>query len=119
MMRSHGVWSKNRRKMMAHALRETTCVNKNQRGAIREHQVCDAPVDFFPHLVRSHWAKLAGRNFDRQIQMPPLRNLDDCRSRPVIACEKICYQLDGLLCGGETNTSRMIPGEGIEAFERK
>src|ERR1700735_106668 len=118
-MRSDRVWSKNRGEMMADALRETTCVDKNQRGAICEHEVCDALVDFFPHLVRSHWAKLAGWNFDSQIQMAPLRNLDDCRSRPVIACEKICYQLDRLLSSGEADPSRTVPGESIEAFERK
>ena len=103
MMGSHCVLAENRGKMMAHALREPPGVNKNQRGTICEHEIGDALVNLFPHLVRSHGPKLAGRNFDRQIQMAPLRNLDDCRTGPLVSGQKMCDQFDGLLCGGETD----------------
>src|ERR1700691_1979597 len=102
MMRSHCVLAENRGKMMAHALRKPPGVDKNQRGTICEHEIGDALVNLLPHLVRSYRAKLAGRNFDSQIQMAPLRNLHDCRAGPVIAGKKISDQLDGLLSSGKT-----------------
>src|ERR1700733_2093785 len=103
-MRSHGILAKNRGEMMPDAFREAPGVNKNQRGAIGKHEVGDALVNFLPHLVRSHRPKLTGRNFDSQIQMSALRNLDDCWGGPLVSGKKICNQLDGLLSSGETDS---------------
>ena len=77
----------------------------------------EAIVDFVPHFVGGDGAKLAGGNFNGEIELTTMADLHCHGIRPVGAGEKVGYELDGLLCGRKANARQAPAGQVIETFE--
>ena len=106
-------------KMVRHALRHTARIDKNQRGAMLGGQPSEAIVDFVPHFVGGHGAKLAAGDFHGQIEFTPMADLHDVRRRLLRAGEKIGHEFDGFLRRGETDARQPLARQMVEAFERQ
>ena len=60
-------------------------------------QIGDAVVNLVPHLVGRNWPQLAGRNFDGEIKLPLVPDIDDDRRGPTVSCKKVRDLLDRFL----------------------
>src|SRR6267378_4483612 len=78
---------------------------------------CKAIVDFVPHFVGSHRAKLAGGNFDGQVELTPMTYLHDHGIGATRAGEKMGHEFDGLLRGRKANAREVPAGQMVETFE--
>jgi len=63
--------------MMGHALRHSARIYKDQSGAMRSNQIPEPAINFLPNFVRHHRVKRRLRDFDRQVQFPPMTDVDD------------------------------------------
>ena len=119
MVRCHGTFSEQHRQMMRNALRQSPRVYENECGAIFFNQPGDARIDFFPHSVRSHGPEFACRHFDRQIDLPALRNMHQYWLRSAIANQKLAYEIHGLLRGRKTNSGGRLCRQCFKTLKRK
>ena len=86
---------------MRQALGETAGVYENEGGAVLSGQCGDAVVNFVPHFVGRNWAKLAGGNFDAQIQLATMADLYDDRIGACCSAEEILRQVRMGFCVAE------------------
>ena len=118
-MRGDSVLSQAFTEMMGHTLGETAGVYENESGAVLSGQCGNAVVNFVPHFVGRDGTELAARNFDGQIQFPPMADLHDDRIGVSSSTEKLRNKFDGPLRGGKTDAGQRFAGQMIETFEGK
>src|ERR1700739_3455489 len=79
----------------------------------------DPVVDLGPHFVGRNWAKLAGGNFDAQIQLATMTYLHNRGIGPVVSSQKMSHELDRFLGRRKTDARQALAGQMIETLERK
>ena len=68
----------------------------------------DAVVDLVPKFIAGNGPKLLTRDFDRQVHLALMADIDDHRIRTMIAGKKMGHGFDRFLRGGKTNAYRTI-----------
>ena len=63
--------------MMRDTLRQPTCVDEDQRGAVFADELRYAFVNLVPHLVRGDGAQFTGWHFDGKIDLPLVADLNN------------------------------------------
>src|SRR5947207_12356182 len=106
-------------KMMRYALCEPTRVDEDQRGAVLCGESGEPVVNFRPHFVGRNWSKLAAGNFDCQVQLAAMTDLDDRRIGAIAANQKTRHEFDRSLRCGKSDACEAPAGQMVEAFERK
>src|SRR6187402_1301569 len=99
MMRRHGIGADPLGEMMRNAFREASRIDEDECRPMLANERGDAVVNFVPELVRRDWPQLAWRHFNRQIEMTPAGDLDDCGRPASRAGEEAADELDGFLRG--------------------
>jgi hypothetical protein len=97
-------------KVMRHALCEAARIDKNEGRTMLRGQLDKAIVDFVPHFVGSHRAKLATGNLDRNIELAPMAYLHNDRIGPIRTSQKMRHEFDGLLGSGKANAREALAG---------
>src|SRR5580693_9662020 len=100
--------------MVRNSLRESPCIYEHQRGAMLLDQFHEAVVYLVPHFVGRDGAKLAGGNFDREIELPFVADVNDYGVWTLIACEEMGNLFNRLLCRGEANAHRRTMRQGFQ-----
>ena len=105
------------RQIMRDAFRQASGVHENQRRAMLPGEFSDAVVNFVPHLVGRDWTQLAARNFDRQIELPLVPDIDDHRRRTPVASQEVCNLFDRPLRSREPDAYRWPMCQGMQTFQ--
>src|SRR5215471_17834824 len=85
--------------MQSQSFGQPSRVDEDERRAMFQRQRGESIVDLAPHLIAGHRAEFGRRNFDREIELASMPNVDNRGSWPVRACQKVRNQLNRLLCG--------------------
>ena len=110
---------------MGHALGQSPRVDENQRAAMRGDQLGQPGVDFGPLLVGANGRQLAGRHFDRQIELARVSLVDDAARRlsrrvdPIGADQKPGNALDRPLRGRKPDPHRRRLHSRARPFQRQ
>ena len=78
-----------------------------------------AVINLVPHLIGGDCTESAGRNFDCEIELSLVSNIDDHRIGAAIAGEKVCNFFDGLLGGRKPNAHRRTISKRFQPLQRK
>ncbi len=98
-MRRHVLLAHALAQVMTQALSQPPRVYKHQRRPVLLHQLYQAVVDRVPHLVRGHRPQRHRWNFDREVKLPLVANVDDDRIRTPASRQKVRDILDRFLGG--------------------
>ena len=107
------------RKLMRHSFCQPSRIDEKQRRTMLSDEFHHPVVNFVPHLVGGDRAQSAGRNFDREIKLPPVSNVDDHRVGTAIAGKKVRNLFDWFLCCRQTNAHRRTIGQRFQSFQRE
>src|ERR1039457_2367993 len=103
---------------MRDALGQPPCVNEEKRGSMRIHEFHDALVNLSPHLVRRNRTEFRRWDFDSEVELALVTNVDDHGIGPRILSirvtrEKMGDVLDRLLRRGKPNTYGRAVGQRL------
>src|SRR5580693_4702282 len=90
--------------MVRDSLRQSPRVYEDQRRAMLFDEFYQTVVDLVPHFIGRDGPELAGRNFDSEIELSLVADVDDHRIRPSAAGEKMRDFFNRLLRGRKSNT---------------
>src|SRR2546430_16749536 len=76
-------------------------------------------INLVPHLVGGDRTKGAARNFDREIKLPLVSNVDDLRIGTAIAGKKVRNLFDWFLSCRQTNAHRRTMRQRFQSFQRE
>ena len=93
-------------------------VHEDQRRAMLLDQFDEPVVDLVPHFVDGDGTKCAARDFDGQIELPPVADVDDDRVGAAVAGQKVGDFFDGFLGGRQSDALRAGGGQGLQPLER-
>src|SRR5438045_1964281 len=85
------------RQVMRHALSQSTRVNKYQRGTVLPDEIGNTLVNLIPHFIGSDRPKGAGWNFDGEIELSFMTDIDDGRSLTIGSGKKFGDRLNRFL----------------------
>ena len=97
--------------------RQSPGVHEHQGGAVLENQGRDAVVDLAPHLIAGDRAEFGWRDFNGEVELAPVSDVDDGRSRACRAGQEMSDQLNRLLRRRQPNSRGMF-GQPVKAFQR-
>src|ERR1043165_8306539 len=109
--------------MMRHALRHSARVNENKCGPMALNQLSKPMIDFLPNFIRHYCFKRRLREFDRQIHLAAMTDIDDFAVRVtrsvncISADQKARYLFDWLLRRRQTNSLKWIFRQGSQTFD--
>jgi len=96
---------------MRHPLGEPAGIDEDERGTARADKLGETIVDLIPHLVARHRAQFARRDFDAQIHLAPVSNLNHTG----VVSEKTGHEFDRLHGGRQADPLEPASGKRIEA----
>src|SRR6266481_8749828 len=94
---------------------ETTRVDEDKRGAVLRGESGEPIVDFRPHFVGRNWSKLTAGNFDCQVQLAAMTDLDDRRIGAIAANQETGHESDRFLRCGKSDAWEALAGQMVEA----
>ena len=80
-------------------------------------QFGDTLVNLVPHLVRCNGPQLAGGDFDSDVELARVFNVDDHRVRPVAPGQKTRNQLNRVLRGGEADPNGGTVSQSLQSLQ--
>src|SRR5258705_10203061 len=107
------------RKLMRHSFRQSPRIDEEQRGTMLSDKLNYAVINFVPHLVGGDRTESAAWNFDREIELTLVSNIDNHRIGPAIASEEVRDFLDWLLRCRKTNSHRWTMRQRFQPFQRE
>src|ERR1700674_1663525 len=105
------------RKLMRHSFCQPSRIDEEQRGTMLSDELHYAVVNLVPHFVRGDRTKSAARNFDCDIKLPLVSNVDDPRIGTAIASKKMCNFFDWFLGRRQTNADRRTIGQRLQPLQ--
>ena len=116
--------------LMGNAFGQAPGVDEDERRAVRLDELDDALVNLVPHFVRGNRAEFRGGNFNSEVKLPFMADINDdgigarilgitwiLRIRS--AAEKMCHFFDWLLRRGKADTRRGTRSQLFEALQRE
>src|SRR5262249_58096287 len=82
-------------------------------------EIRDAVVSLVPHLVGRHRTKRHPRNFNAEIKLALMTDVDDDWVSTAAASKEVRDCFDRFLGCGKTNSHRRLRGEFLQALQRK
>ena len=125
MVRRHRFLAETLAEVPRGALGHAARVDENQRGAVQLHQLRHARVDLFPLLVRHHRSQRRLRQFERQVALLRIADIDDLALRRAVyhgtgADQKTRHFVDRLLRGRQADARQPpIAGERLQTLQRQ
>ena len=78
-MRKHHILTQAFSERMCNALRKAPGIHENERRAVRQDEFRDTVVDLVPHLRARDRTERVARNFDGDLHLAPMSDIDDSR----------------------------------------
>ena len=75
---------------MRHAFYHSPSVGEDQRCAVGLNQLRQTTINFFPHFIRHHGFKRRLGNFNRQVQLAAVTDVDDRAIRVASLIDGMC-----------------------------
>src|ERR1051326_7913558 len=91
-MSQHDVFTKTLSQVMRNTLGQPACIHEHQRCTVGENQLRNAIVKLSPHFITCNRSEFVLRNFNRQVQLPPVSSVDDLD--PPLWCNEFRYFLN-------------------------
>ena len=118
-MRGDVVFAQALAQVMRDPLRQPPGVHEHQRGTMLLHQFHQPVVNLVPHLVGGDRPQGRAGHFHREIELALVPDIDDHRSRPAVAGQKVRDFFDRLLGRGKPDAHRRTIGQRFQPLQRK
>src|ERR1700733_12588482 len=107
------------RQVVRDPLRQAPGVYKYQRRAMLFDQFHQAVINLVPHFVAGDGAELAGGNFNGQVELSFVADVDDDRIRAAVAGEEMGHFFNRFLGGRKSNAHWPTMGQLFQPLERE
>src|SRR5919108_6643618 len=111
--------------LVRHPLDQPARVDEDQRRAMRMDLLDELIVHRRPNILTDDWAKLFIRNFDAELHLALMANVDDSAvggavlGNLTVSNQKTSDLFNRLLRGAQTDALHRPPDQLIEPFQRK